>query len=136
MPSESTRRIASWALTVVLASIVVWGLAAGDAAPRDRVEALGSRIKCPVCQGESITDSPAGFAKDMVSFVEEKIDEGWTDEEIIVYLEGRFPGIRLDPRLTGATLALWALPIVVIAGGAFLMRSRTTRDHLDESVDV
>jgi len=125
--SEQLRRVFATTITVALAVVVLWGIVVGEAPQRDRVSALGSRIKCPVCQGESIVDSPAGFARDMIAFVGEKIDEGWTDEEILTYLEERFPGTRLDPGLTGTNLFLWAVPAAAAAAGIALLTNRTQR---------
>lgn len=128
MPERMKRAIAS-VITVVLAGIVVWGLVIGEPSEQDRVQALGSRIRCPVCQGESIADSPSTYARDILTFVEEKVGEGWTDEEIVSYLEQRFAGIRLDPAFSGTTLLLWLLPIVALAGGAALAVRRTNRSN-------
>lgn len=122
------RRSAVAALvTVILAGVVVWGLALGEPTERDRVEALGARIRCPVCQGESIVDSPTPYARDILGFVEDRVAEGWTDEQILDYLEDRFAGIRLDPRFSGSALVLWLLPLVVGLGAVFLAGRRLTR---------
>lgn len=121
------QRAVAAAVTVALAVIVVWGIVVGEPVERDRVAALGAQIKCPVCQGESIVDSPAGFARDMLGFVEEKVNEGWSDEEILTYLEDRFPGTRLDPGFSGSNLLLWVLPIAGAAAGIALAASRLRR---------
>ena len=123
--SDTVRRWLTGGLTLVLAGIVVWGLATGQPNATDRVEALGSRIKCPVCQGESIIDSPSPYAADILGFVEERVDAGWTDDQIITYLESRFAGIDLDPPFSGTTLLLWILPAVALGGGIVLAVRRT-----------
>ena len=104
------------------ALVVVWGLAVGEPSDRDRLEALGARIRCPVCQGESIVDSPTPYARDILTFVESRIEEGWTDEQILDYLEERFAGIRLDPRFSGSSVLLWLLPLVALSGFAWAGR--------------
>lgn len=109
----------------MLASIVVWGLVTGQPDDSDRVEALGSRIRCPVCQGESIVDSPSPYAADILSFVEESVEAGWTDDQIITYLEDRFAGIDLDPAFSGITLILWVLPAVALGVGITVAMRRT-----------
>ena len=123
--SDWIRRWSSGAVTLALAGIVVWGLVTGEPSDIDRVQALGSRIKCPVCQGESIADSPSPYAADILTFVEERVDDGWTDDEIITYLEGRFAGIRLDPPRSGTTLLLWLLPVVALGAGIVVALRRT-----------
>ncbi len=119
-----TRRVIATATTMILAGVVMWGFVSGETGDRDRVEALGSRIRCPVCQGESIVDSPTPYAQDILAFVEEKVGEGWSDERILAYLEDRFDGIRLDPRFSGRTVALWLLPMTVAVSLAFLATRR------------
>ena len=121
------RAILAGAATLILAGIVGWGLVVGEPSDRDRVEALGARIRCPVCQGESIVDSPTPYANDILAFVEEKVDEGWSDEHILDYLEARFEGIRLDPRFSGMTALLWVLPAGVAVAGAWLAARRLIR---------
>ncbi|MYB44453.1 MAG: cytochrome c-type biogenesis protein CcmH [Acidimicrobiia bacterium] len=121
------RAIMAGAATLILAGIVGWGLGVGEPSDQDRVEALGARIRCPVCQGESIVDSPTPYANDILAFVEEKVDEGWSDEQILDYLEARFEGIRLDPRFSGTTVLLWVLPAGVAVAGAWLAARRLIR---------
>ncbi|MDE0137519.1 MAG: cytochrome c-type biogenesis protein CcmH [bacterium] len=121
------RALLAGAATLILAAVVAWGLVVGEPSDRDRVEALGARIRCPVCQGESIADSPTPYANDILAFVEEKVDEGWSDEQILDYLEARFEGIRLDPRFSGTTVLLWVLPAGVAVAGAWLAFRRLIR---------
>lgn len=121
------RRVLPGVATLILAGIVVWGLAVGEPSERDRVEALGARIRCPVCQGESIADSPTPYANDILAFVEAKVGEGWSDEQILDYLEARFDGIRLDPRFSGTAVLLWVLPGGLALAGAYLAARRLIR---------
>lgn len=120
----TSRTVSATLATMIMAGVVAWGLIVGEAGDRSRVEALGARIRCPVCQGESIVDSPTPYAQDILAFVEEKVDEGWTDEQILDYLEDRFDGIRLDPRFSGSTALLWLLPAVVALAGTALVTRR------------
>lgn len=84
----------------------------------DRVEILGQQIKCPVCQGESIGDSPAQMARDMMALVRQRVDEGHTDTEIIDELLGSYSGaVLLDPPASGATLLLWVGPAIAVLVG-------------------
>ena len=123
--SDILRRRLSGVVSLLLAGVVVWGLATGEPTEVDRVEALGSRIKCPVCQGESIVDSPSAYAGDILALVEEQVDAGWSDDEIVTYLEERFAGISLDPEFSGSTIALWLLPVAALGIGAATVLRRT-----------
>ena len=50
-----------------------------------RYENWSSNILCPVCQGETIYDSPSEYAEDMRIILREQIDSGLTDDEIYNY---------------------------------------------------
>jgi cytochrome c-type biogenesis protein CcmH len=125
--SDRIRGLSVSVVTAVLIAIVGWGLITGESSDHDRVQALGARIKCPVCQGESIADSPSGYAQDILAFVEEKVEEGWTDDQIVEHLEARFAGIRLDPGFSGITTLLWLGPIAALGGGAWIAITQTRR---------
>ena len=84
----------------------------------DRVETLGSQIKCPVCQGESIANSPAQMARDMMNLVSQRVAEGISDEAIVDELLASYSGaVLLDPPASGNTLVLWLAPLVALAIG-------------------
>jgi cytochrome c-type biogenesis protein CcmH len=91
----------------------------------DRARALGERIRCPVCQGESIADSPSDSARDMMDLVRTRIEEGRTDQQIIEELVASFSGsVLLDPPPRGSTIWLWVLPIAAIGVGTAVVLSR------------
>lgn len=84
----------------------------------DRVEALGARIRCPVCQGEAIIDSPAPMARDMMDLVRQRVAEGATDGEIVAEITSSYTGaVLLDPPASGATLWLWLAPLLALLAG-------------------
>lgn len=128
---ESVRKILAWVVTLGLVAVVAWGFVAGEPTETDRVLALGARIKCPVCQGEAISESPSETAVAMMDVVAEKVDQGQTDEQIMAYFTDRFgDGIRLDPRFELRTMLLWLLPAAALVGGVALIatRKKTTRE--------
>ena len=91
-------------------------------------KALMSDLRCLVCQGQSIADSDAELAGDMRALVRERIARGETPAEIKRWLVQRYGNwITYDPPLEPATLALWAMPLLLIAGGAWLARGRFRR---------
>ena len=123
--SADLRKRVGWVVTATLAVIVVVGLAMGDARPEDRVASIGASIRCPVCQGEAIIDSPSPTAKAMMEIVSEKVAAGETDQQIESYFQARFgEGILLDPPFAGKTLLVWILPVLAIAGGVWLILTR------------
>jgi cytochrome c-type biogenesis protein CcmH len=122
---ENVRRWLAGIVTVALTTIVVAGIVIGEDTETDRVAALGARIKCPVCQGEAIADSPAETARAMMDIVAEKVAAGESDDQIIRFFTDRYgDGILLDPPFEGKTLALWILPVVAALAGVALILGR------------
>lgn len=122
-------------LGLALAMVVAIGLALGPSSPEDRVADLSKGIRCPVCQAESIADSPSTTARAMVDIVAEQVEEGRTDDEIEAFFVARYGRwILLDPGVTPATVALWALPAAALLAGVGVVRRQTRRDG-DERAD-
>jgi cytochrome c-type biogenesis protein CcmH len=124
----------SLVMTILLAAFVSVALLTAEPPQQDRAERIGSLIRCPVCSGESIADSPAPLARDMMSVVREQIDAGLSDEQIIEGLLASYTDSqRLDPELSATTIALWLLPGMALAGGIVLglreLRSRPGRSE-------
>ena len=135
MLGEPTRRLLAGLVTVALAAIVVVGLVVGEPTERDRVQALGSRIRCPVCQGEAIAESPAETAVSMMEIVEEQVAAGASDGEIIDFFRDRYGEfVVLDPPFRGLTLVLWLLPVAAVGAGVVLIvgRMRPSADEQPE----
>jgi cytochrome c-type biogenesis protein CcmH len=123
--SDSIRKIIAAVVTIALAAIVVVGLVQGDKSDEDRARAIGSRVKCPVCQGVAIADSPSETARAMMDVVEERIAEGWSDNQIIDYFSERYTdSIVIDPPFAGNTLLVWLLPLLAVVAGVFMIFTR------------
>ncbi len=126
--SSEARRIAGIVMTVAFAVIVAVGFTLTPTTEQDRVVAIGNRIMCPVCQGESISTSPSETARAMLDVVADKVAAGETDEEIIAYFVASYgDAILLDPPFAGKTLLVWLLPIPIIALGVWMATSRLRR---------
>ena len=93
-----------------------------DSALEARTRAVASQLRCPVCQGISIEDSPSELAQDMRNVVRQQLRAGRTPDEIKAYFVGRYGDwILLEPPAHGFTLLVYALPIgLLVAGGGVL----------------
>lgn len=132
---EATRKILTTIITIGLAVVVVFGLVRGDQSDEDRARSIGTRVKCPVCQGVAIADSPSETARAMMDVVEERIAEGWSDRQIIDYFSERYTdSIVIDPPFSGNTLLVWLLPGFAVVAGLFMIYSRRKKQppELDE----
>jgi len=83
-----------------------------------RTEEVAALLRCPVCQGLSVADSPATMAVKMKAQVKEMLSSGYDQDQILTYFErsyGEF--VRLDPPLRGVNWLVWLAPLVGLAAG-------------------
>jgi len=87
-----------------------------------RTDDIGALLRCPVCQGLSVADSPATMARNMKAEVREKLAKGYDQEQILAYFErsyGEF--VRLEPPMRGVNWLVWFGPVAgLLAGGAVI----------------
>ena len=87
-----------------------------------RTDDIGALLRCPVCQGLSVADSPATMARNMKAEVREKLTKGYDQDQILAYFErsyGEF--VRLQPPMRGVNWLVWFGPVAaLIAGGAVI----------------
>ncbi|HYK03628.1 MAG TPA: cytochrome c-type biogenesis protein [Thermoanaerobaculia bacterium] len=87
-----------------------------------RTNEIGGLLRCPVCQGMSVADSPAEMAVNMKGQVHELLQRGYTEEQILTYFErsyGQF--VLLRPKFEGTTTLVWLLPAVALLIGAAVL---------------
>jgi cytochrome c-type biogenesis protein CcmF len=119
---------AAGAMTVVLAAIVALGMISGARSHPDRARELASRLRCPVCQAESVADSPAQTAQEMNSLIVQQVRQGKSDKEILAFFRQRYGDwILLDPPARGRTLWLWLLPGAGLVIGVVAVARRAGR---------
>jgi len=99
-----------------------------DARQEAKARALMEELRCLVCQGQSIADSDAELAGDMRALVRQRIAAGERPEQVRSWLIDRYgEWISYRPPVEPITWPLWAAPILLIVGGAFLLRKRLVR---------
>lgn len=97
-------------------------MTAGDSALEARTTAVASTLRCPVCQGESIQDSPSELARQMRAVVRDRLRSGDSPEEVKAYFASKYgEWILLEPTMTGLNVLLYALPVVLVVGGLALI---------------
>ena len=112
---------------MLVAAIVALGLAIGwSARPQpltaaDRVDRISSELRCPVCQGLSVADSPSDTARAMRAQVAQRVAEGRTDDEIKAEFQRSYGDwILLSPPLLSPSGLVWLAPLAAVAFGAWL----------------
>jgi cytochrome c-type biogenesis protein CcmH len=94
-----------------------------DAAQEARAQGLFHRIRCVVCQGEAVADSPAMVAADFRQAIRKEIASGKSDEEVIAYFVSRYgDAVLMQPPLKESTMLLWFGPLLLLGCAAFLAK--------------
>jgi cytochrome c-type biogenesis protein CcmH len=87
-----------------------------------RVQRLGKELRCAVCQGMSISDSPSSMARAQLDKVRDLVTQGKTDQEIRDYFVARYgQWILLEPPRQGFAWLVWLLPLLMLLGGGALV---------------
>lgn len=91
-----------------------------NAAVEVQVQRLASQLRCLVCQNQTLADSHAELAQDLVQEIREMAAKGMTDKEIIDYLVARYGDfVRYRPPLKASTVLLWLGPFALLLAGGF-----------------
>jgi cytochrome c-type biogenesis protein CcmH len=113
---RAAKRWPGWVvLGLVVVALSVVGMTS-DSTPltdQERVEAISKRLACPICDGESVFESRNPTSEAIRVEIRAQVDAGAaTDDEIVSFIEQRFPGrVLLVPRSTGIDALAWALPV-------------------------
>lgn len=94
-----------------------------DPAKEARAKALMEKLRCLVCQGQSIADSDAEMAGDMRALVRQRIDAGETPDQVQKWLIQRYGDyVSYDPPFSWVTAPLWIAPLLLLGLGLLLTR--------------
>ena len=85
-----------------------------------RAADLYAGIMCPICNGQSISQSHAAIAQTMRQMVRERLAAGDTDKEIYEFMTDAFGrDILASPPTSGIGLAVWIVPPIALILGGF-----------------
>src|SRR4051794_40030319 len=106
-------------LALVLA--LVGAVSAGEAPPaadnpalEARTMDLATKLRCLVCQNQTIADSQAGLAVDLRNEIREQLAKGKSERDIIDYMVARYGDFVLyNPPFKATTALLWLGPLVL-----------------------
>jgi cytochrome c-type biogenesis protein CcmH len=119
--------------------------ATGEAVPTEkdpvsqaRAVRLTERLRCLVCQNQTIAESNADLAVDLRRQVREQIAAGKTDTDITDYMVARYGDFVLyDPPLRATTLLLWGGPaLLLVAGIALLVQQIRSRRAAGDAAEL
>ena len=108
-----------------------------DPVKNKRLLAIAEKLRCLVCQNQTIAESNADLAIDLRRQVREQIAEGRTDDEIISYMTDRYGDFVLyKPPFKASTVILWVGPIallVIVLAWYFVTVRRSLKAREDRS---
>ena len=98
-----------------------------DSIAATRAVKLSEKLRCLVCQNQSIDESEADLARDLRLIVRERIAAGEDDAQVKAFLVERYGDfVLLDPPVKPKTWLLWFGPAAVLAmamaGAALYLR--------------
>ncbi|AKJ04647.1 cytochrome c-type biogenesis protein CcmH [Archangium gephyra] len=127
-------------MTAALLTLTLF-LASGQYAPQQagsepltpvleaRVQTLGKELRCAVCQGLSVADSPSSMARAQLDKIRELVAEGKSDQEVRDYFVARYgEWVLLQPKAEGVNLLVWLGPVALLLGGAFVIFRQVRRE--------
>lgn len=113
-------------LVMIVALLAVLGAIGWSARPHDqtaaeRVDRITSELRCVVCQGLSVRDSPSESARQMRDIVVQRVAEGRTDEQIRDEFRANYGDwVVLAPPLGSWAGLIWLVPIAALVTGLAL----------------
>jgi cytochrome c-type biogenesis protein CcmH len=126
-------------MTAALLTLTLF-LASGQYAPQQagseplapaleaRVQTLGKELRCAVCQGLSVSDSPSSMARAQLDKIRELVSEGKSDQEVRDYFVARYgEWVLLQPKVAENPL-VWLAPVLMLLGGAFVIYRQVKRE--------
>jgi cytochrome c-type biogenesis protein CcmH len=92
--------------------------ASADTALEALTRSVAAQLRCPVCQGLSLADSPSELALEMKDVVRDQLAAGRTPDEVKEYFVAKYgEWILLEPPRRGVNLLAYLLPAIALVGG-------------------
>ena len=119
---------------IVIAIVAVALALAWSGRPRaetqaERVDRITSELRCVVCQGLSVKDSPSESARQMKEIVIQRVAEGRTDDQIRDEFRANYGDwVVLAPPLVSWSGVVWLVPLIAILAG-LVFAWRWTRER-------
>lgn len=98
---------------------------------------LIGKLRCLVCQNESLAGSQAELAQDLREEVYRMMQEGKAKDEIIEFLVARYGDFVLyQPPIKPSTYLLWFGPFLLVGVGGFLLLRALQRKRQEPDPDL
>ena len=109
----------------ILIFFLIMNLNLVNAQEKNLQNKITKNLRCLVCQGQSVFDSDSEFANSLKILVDNKLNEGLSEDQIYQYFKDKYgEWILYEPELNKNTYILWLLPIFIfLIAGAIIAKS-------------
>lgn len=131
---------------LLTAALLAWGAAGAYTLEEFRFDSpaqehefrdLIGKLRCLVCQNESLAGSQADLAQDLREEVYRIMKEGKGQDEIIEFLVARYGDFVLyQPPIKPSTYLLWFGPFLLVGVGGFLLLRALQRKRDEPEPDL
>ena len=118
MNGSTKRALLVAAVIGALGALLIGALRAQPESEDAHVLRLGRHIGCPICAGESVTESNNEISRDIRAEIRDRVRSHESDQSILGYYAKVFPRQQLTPSDGGVGLIAWGLPLVAIVAAA------------------
>ena len=95
-----------------------------DPVANKRAVVLAEKLRCLVCQNQSIAESNADLAVDLRRQIREQIAQGKSDDDILGFMTARYGDFVLyQPPVKPETYLLWFGPLLFLLAAIFVLIS-------------
>ena len=90
-----------------------------DPAMEAEATRIASELRCPVCQGLSIQDSPSPLAQQMKDVIRAQLESGQSPAQVKQYFISKYgEWVLLEPEASGFNLLVYLIPWLALLAGA------------------
>jgi cytochrome c-type biogenesis protein CcmH len=123
-----------WVVALLLLAPLARGAVVGEDPQQRQMLEIAEKLRCAVCQNQSVAESNAELAQDMRRLIAEQLAAGRSEAEIVAYFRARYGDfVLMRPPRQGSGAPLWWAPLAILAlagGGAFIyLRRRVNRQE-------
>lgn len=84
-------------------------------AEEKRFKHLNTILRCPKCQNQSLADSNSQISEDLKAIVYEKMQSGYSDQQILDFMKQRYGEFILyEPEVSQSNWFLWLGPFIFL----------------------
>ena len=114
-------KLSCMCIAMLAALAPVFVVAQADDVYSERTLDIARKLQCPICAGETVADSQTALAGQMREVIEQKVQTGESEEQILDYFVARYgETVLTEPPKSGFTLTLWWVPVAVLVVGGLI----------------